>query len=161
MTYEKLKAEEVFSVTTAAALGTNQRGVVSDIDGVPLMEFSEIQVAIAVTQYPTGGTLDIYLQRPVVVTPVAATDAHWDDYMALNFGAVGTNIFVMPGKAYGAVTGGAVAGQKWSRAHTSLADGVLRVGDFGEQLRLVDKIGVAAPQGAIYTVTFRGTRKDV
>lgn len=154
--------------TTGLAQATTVQATITEIGGVPLIEFDEIVMRFLFsvqTNSAGAGTLDTYIQRPVVglTQPDGTVDADWDDYIALPQLAKQTArdvIVRMPLPGPQDVDGSLAS---WGRARaiaTLTADTILH-GDFGDALRVVEKIGGAALSVAgVYTIQLTGIRRS-
>ncbi len=155
----RTKQEKVVDARTSATSGTAVVATVLLLDGRALDEFEQLHVYVQVTTALIGTTptMDIYLQRAVVPNPDPANDAHWDDYFALD--QITTNlleeVITLPVQQI-AAGAESVSIQGHVRITAALGERVLRVGHWGDRLRIVEKIGGTVTTQAIYNIIFTG-----
>src|SRR3989337_4311615 len=155
--------EKVISAQTSAASGTNVRATISRIadpngEVVSLVLADELLVYLDVNTalVGTAPTMDIYLQMAVVPNPNPATDAHWTDIAA--FAQVTTalveKLLALPYTQVGAATGaGRAAANARDRTHATITADTMYPTHWGDQIRMVEKMGGTVTTQAIYDVT--------
>jgi hypothetical protein len=143
---------------TEAVAGTVQRGVITSIGAGSLENIDELFVYLDVTTAVTGGALDIYLQRAVVPNPVAATDAHWTDFLHFAQVAAGaTSQQIAPGLPMTNAPAVSVSTDATrAREHAAIVADASIAGHWGDQLRIVEKIGAGVTVAGVYSIHMTG-----
>ena len=160
----RTKREKVISARTSATGGTAKAKNVTGIQNVPLDEFEELLVYLDINTalVGTSPTMDIYLQRAVTDTPDEDTDTDWDDLFA--FPQVTTSlvehVVALPAHIISSTTGGLRAALSAVRGHAALTTNSAKLGHWGSQIRIVEKMGGTVTTAAVYDVTITGIRKS-
>lgn len=147
---------------TSGTSGTTAVGTFDSINGVPIDLFDELLVYMDVTQALSGSspTMDIYLQRAVVPNPDPTNDNHWDDLAAFPQITTSTAQYILPMPAT-FISGSATANNvPLARFEASLSSGALRVGHWGNYIRIVEKMGGTVTQAAVYSIHVTGIRRQ-
>ena len=158
----RTKREKVISAKTSATSGTSTPRIVESVNNVPLDEFEELLIYLNVTTalIGTAPTMDIYLQRAIAPNPAVATDADWEDIYAFPQVVAAlvehiTHLPVQRGEAPETATGHSHV----RTLDTLIADSV-RVGHWGDQIRIREKIGGVVTTEAVYDLSITGIRKS-
>jgi hypothetical protein len=153
--------ETVLTQTTAATAVTTQRGVISDVGAAGLGELDELLVYLEVVTAVTNGTLDVYLQRSLVPDPVAATDAHWGDYVHFTQNAAGNatdKYCVLPVRQVTSSVSADVDVVR-DREHAALPADAALTGHWGDQLRVLEVIGAGVTVAGVYSIHITGYKR--
>ncbi|KKL08409.1 hypothetical protein LCGC14_2576160 [marine sediment metagenome] len=154
----RTKREKVISARTSATSGTSTPKTVTEVDSVPLDEFEELLIDLNITTALVGTTptMDIYLQRGLVPNPDPATDADWEDIYAFLQIATSlvrhvTHLPLQRGEAVETATG-----HSHMRTLEALTADSVRIGYWGDQLRIREKMGGTVTTEAVYDLSVTG-----
>lgn len=157
----RTKREKVISARTSATTGTAKVVSVLELQDTFLDEFEELSVYLDINTALVGTTptMDIYLQRAVTDTPDEDTDADWEDFYA--FPQATTSLIektiLLPLSRAGSDDAATAGGD---REMATLTADTLKPGHWGDQIRIVEKMGGTVTTAAVYDVTITGVRKS-
>ena len=157
----RISQEKVVSARSSATVaGNTVAKIVKNIDGHPLLYFDELLVYLDLNTalVGTSPTFDIYLQRAVVADPVDATDAHWTDLAAFPQATTGTmeKVMLLPYTQVGGTSGAGRVTNARDRTHATMSADAIYPNHWGDQIRIVEKMGGTITTQAIYDVTITG-----
>ena len=149
--------EKVISARTSATTGAAKVLNVLHVGGRLVEEFKELIAYLDVNTALAGTspTMDIYLQRAVTDTPDEDTDADWEDFYAFPqavAGLIEKTVHIPLGRQ----GSDDVAGAGGDREMATLTADALKPGHWGDQIRIVEKMGGTVTTAAVYDITITG-----